>query len=174
MDFDIIKETTGKASDYAPYVVELYEIRNGKTEQVENALNRLEKDAAWLKQRKDDGEILLCFEIDPFPMGYEFHTITRGAIKILDDNELKYVILTEDGMRAYDDFKEVKRPENVIFISKIVFDLQGETDNVKLDEDFIEDLFVPIKEASKKGIRTGTDINPESDPVLSLKLIYNL
>lgn len=170
MSFDIIRKTTGKASQYAKYVVELYEIRNGKTEQIENALKRLKKDAVWLKENKSKDEILLCFKTDPYTVDY-CETITRGAIKILDDNELKYIIRTEDGMRAYPDFEQMERPENVIFISKIVFDLQGKTDNGKLNGNFIEDLLVPIKEASQKGIRTGIEFNPKSDPILSLELI---
>ncbi len=169
-DFEIIRKTTGKASQYAKYVVELYEIRNGKTEQIENALKRLKKDAVWLKENKSKDEILLCFKTDPYTVDY-CETITRSAIKILDDNELKYVIRTEDGMRAYPDFEQMKRPKNVIFISKIVFDLQGKTDNGKLNGNFIEDLLVPIKEASQKGIRTGIEFNPKSDPILSLELI---
>jgi len=171
MKMDIIKKAKGKASQYAKYVVELYEIRNGKTEQVKNALKLLKKDAAWLRRNKFKDEILLCFKTDPYTGAYDCITITRGAIKILDDNELKYVIRTEDGMRAYPDFKEMKLHQNVIFISKIVFDLQGETDNGKLDEDFIAELSLPIEEASQRGIRTVIEFNPKSDPMLSLELI---
>ncbi len=47
-NFNIIKKTTGEATKYAPYVVELYKKRNGKTVQIEDALNRLNKDAALL------------------------------------------------------------------------------------------------------------------------------
>jgi DNA repair photolyase len=93
-DFEIIKKTTGEASDYAPFVVELYQKRNGKTEQIEDALNRLSKDAALLKGNQNSHKILLCSETDPYPPDYECNTITRGAIEILDNNELKYVILT--------------------------------------------------------------------------------
>lgn len=121
MNFDIIKKTTGKASDYASFVVELYEKRKGRTEQVENALNRLEKNAAWLKKNKPKDEILLCFETDSYPRDYECNTITRGAIEILDNNELKYVILTENPMRAFSDFGPLKHPENIKLIIKIVF-----------------------------------------------------
>ncbi len=65
MNFDIIKETTGKASEYAPYVIELYEKRNDRTEPVEDAINRLSKDAALLKGNKNSRKILLCSKTDP-------------------------------------------------------------------------------------------------------------
>ena len=116
MNFDIIKETTGKASEYAQYVIELYQKKNGETEQVENALNRLVKDAAKLKEKKFKDKILLCYEIDPYPPDYEFNSITRSAIEILDNNELNYVILTENAMRAISDFGPLKHPENVKLI----------------------------------------------------------
>ena len=120
MHFDIIRQTTGKASDYAPFVVDLYEKRKGRTEPVEEALNRLSKDAALLKENKNSHKILLCSKTDPYPPDYEANTITREAIQILDNNELKYVILTENAMRAISDFEQLKHPQNITLIIKSV------------------------------------------------------
>lgn len=176
MNFDIIKETTGKASEYAPYVIELYQKKNGKTEQVENALNRLEKDAAWLKENKFKDEIILCSETDPYPADCECYTITSKAIKILDENELKYVILTENAMRAIPDFEQLEHPENITLIIKIL-SIQQDTNNEKqIDEQFIDLTFIPLNDASKKGIKIWIELNSATDQALSLQLqlIYRL
>jgi DNA repair photolyase len=162
MNFDIIKATTGKASEYAPYVVELYEKRNGKTEQVENALNRLIKDAAFLKENKFKDEILLCFETDPYPPDDECHTITREAIKILDDNKLKYVIRTENDntIRAISDCDQLKRPENTKLIIKITSIPHDKKNERQADEYCMDLMFSSLFYAFEKGVKIWIDLNP--------------
>lgn len=174
MHFDIIKETTGKASEYAPFVVDLYEKRKGRTEPIEDALDRLIKDAAWLKENRFNDEILLCFETDPYPPDYECHTITREAIQILDNNELKYVILTEYAMRAISDFGQLKHPENTKLILKIASIPHDTNNENQTDEEFMGLMFSPLNDASKKGIKVWIELNSAADPALSLQLIYRL
>ena len=173
-DFEIIKKTTGEASDYAPLVVELYQKRNGKTEPIENALNRLKKDSALLKGNNNSHKILLCFETDPYPSDYECITITRGAIKILDKNTLEYVIFTENTMRAVSDFQHLKHPKNITLIIKIESIQHNKNSENQIDEEFVNLLRKPIRKEYKKGVRTGIHFGPKSDPALSLQVIYKL
>ena len=172
MNFDIIKETTGKASEYAPYVIELYQKKNGKTEPVEDAINRLSKDAALLKGNKNSRKILLCSKTDPYPPDYECHTITREAIQILDNNELKYVILTEYAMRAISDFGQLKHPENITLIVKIVSIQLDKKNKNQTDEDYMDFIFLSIDSAFQKGTKIWIDLNPVIYPALSLQLIH--
>ena len=174
MDFNIIKKTTGEASEYASYLIELYQKKNGKTEQVEDALNLFSKDAVLLKGNKNSHKILLCSKTDPYPPDYEGNTVTREAIRILDQNGLKYVILTENAMRAIDDFKQLKHPENTNLIIKIESIPHDKKNENQADEDFMNLLFSPIHSASEKGVRIGIHFGPGSNPVLSLQLIHKL
>ena len=173
-DFEIIRKTAGTASEYAPYVVELYQKRNGQTEPIEGAINQLSKDAALLKENKNSHKILLCSKTDPYPTDYECNTITREAIKILDENKLEYVIFTENAMRAIDDFKQLKHPGNTNLIIKIAPIPHEKKNENQVDKDFLNFFVSPIRSASKKRVRTGVHFGPGSDPMLSLQLIYKL
>ena len=64
---EIIRESKGKTKDYAPLVLELYENNNGSAKPVKNALENLANDAAHLKEKKDQREILLNHKSDPLP-----------------------------------------------------------------------------------------------------------
>lgn len=152
MNFDIIKKTTGEASKYAQYVIELYKKRKGRIEPIEEALNRLSKDAALLKENKNSHKILLCSKTDPYPPDYEGNTITSEAIQLLDKNELKYVILTENAMRAIPDFEQLEHPENTKLIIKITSIPQDTNNENQTDEEFMGLMFSPLNDASKKGI----------------------
>ncbi|MFC1788365.1 DUF1848 family protein [Thermodesulfobacteriota bacterium] len=174
MSLDIIKETTGKASDYAPYVVELYQKKNGKIKQVEDALNRLEKDAAWLKENKPKDEILLCSEIDPYPTEMVLELITRKAIIILKKYDLKFAILTNNGFHAKRDFEILEGYEKVRFGSNLNFKLQDESDKIEPDSGNMAFWFNAILEANKREIKTWVDIVPENDTLLSQELMNKL
>jgi len=173
-NFNIIKKSRGEAVKYAPYVVELYEKQNGKTVQIEEALERLRKDAASLNGNKKAHKILLCFETDPYPADYDLNSTTREAIRILDENGLKYVIFTENAMRAIDDFKPLKHPKNTTLIIKIEHIPHDKKNKNQVDEAFMNFHYSPIRKASKKGVRIGIQFGPGSDPMASLYLIRNL
>ena len=143
-------------------------------DQAENALNRLEKDAAWLKDNKFKDYILLCFKTDPYPQEYECHTITREAIKILDENGLKYVILTGNDKigRAIEDFEQLKRPENIKLVIKIESIPRDRKSIRKSYKNFMDLFFTPLDGAFKKGINIWIDLNPAIYPRLSRELIH--
>jgi len=173
-NFNIIKKSRGEAAKCAPYVVELYEKQDGKTVQIEDALKRLSEDAALINGNKNSHKILLCSETDPYPADYECYTITRGAIKILDENGLDYVIFTENAMRAVSDFPQLKHPKNITLIIKIESIQHDKNYEKQIDEDFVNLLNEAIGKASEKGVRTGIHFVSGSDPMLSLQLVYGL
>jgi len=174
MDFNIIGKSTGEAAKYAPYVVELYEKHNGETVPIEDVLNRLSKDAALLNGNKNSHKILLCPKTDPYPADYEGEITTRQAVKILDENGLDYVICTENAMRAVSDFEQLKHPKNITLIIKIESIKPDENYENQINENFENLLYNAIDTASKKGVRTGIQFGPGSDPMLSLQLVYGL
>lgn len=124
---DIIYQPRGKAREYAPLAVNLFngcvhgcrycyvpkvvrktpkEFHDKMTPKT-NVLERLEKDAR--KIAGDDREILLCFACDPYPPFEIEQGITREAIKILIKYELRFTILTKGGVRAARDFDLLRR-----------------------------------------------------------------
>ena len=176
MNFYIIRKAVGKASDYAPFVVDFYEKRSGRIERVANALRHLKNDAAKLKENKIDDEILLCAETDPYPADSERAATTREAVKILDENGLKYVIRTENDnlTRAISDVDSLKRPHNVKLIIKTKAIPRDKINENQVDEDFMTSLFSSTNVAFKKGTNVWLEFDPAVDPILSLQLVYRL
>lgn len=134
---NIIYEPKGKAREYASLAVNLYsgcahgctycfgpstlkknrQVFNSRVATKENALKRLKEDAR--KLRGDNRELLLSFVKDPYqPIEMELK-ITRQAIKILIENDLRFIILSIGGTRVERDFDLLEDYSNAFSVQGI-------------------------------------------------------
>lgn len=118
----VIYEPQGKAREYAPLALNLYtgcahacrycyvprvlfrgrDEFHANVEPRKNILVKLKRDAERLAG--DEREILLSFTSDPYQPAEAEFGITRQAIKILREHDLRFTILTKGGLRAVQDF----------------------------------------------------------------------
>lgn len=189
---EIIRESRGMAKNYAPLVLELYEDKNGSAKPVKNALKYLANDAATLRTEKDQQEILLSYESDPFPdkeVVLEFTTeaekiitenvtrddtedVTRKAIEMLMANELRFCILTEKGKNTLEYLELLRGYNKVRYGTKLLSNENGNRLNLKDSPLFYN--IESLKKAKKLGIKTWVDLDPSFEPALARKLVREL
>jgi DNA repair photolyase len=188
----IIYEPTGKAREYAPLAVNLYSgclhgckycfgpqaLRKHKNafsvdvHPKKHALERLQADAS--KLNGDDREILLSFVTDPYqPLEIQLE-ITRGAIRTLIENDLRFTILTKGGTRAVRDFDLLEGYDKGRFGSTIIFIDQDDADAWEPNAPSIQDRIRAIEIARASGIRTWVSLEPVIDPEQALQLIREI
>ncbi len=169
---EIIRESKGKTKDYAPLVLELYENKNGSAKPVKNALENLAKDAAHLKEKKDQREILLNHKSDPYPDEKIELNLTEGAIKILIENNLKFSILTEEAKNALKYLAPMKGYNKARYGLNLLSNSNGNRLNIGEPPLFFR--IESLKEANKLGIKTWVDLDPVIDPDQAFELIKKL
>ncbi len=185
----VIYEPKGKAREYSPLALNLYEgcghgciycyarlIRKKSVEGFvaatarKDILGKLEKDLEkWNGAKKDT--VLLCFMCDPYqPIDVDLK-LTRLAIRALNRHGFPVQILTKGGMKAARDFDILSQnPENKFAVTLTTDDpaesLQWEP-GATLPEERIESL----KQAHDKGIETWVSFEPVFNPDAVYRLI---
>jgi DNA repair photolyase len=188
----IIYEPKGKAREYARLAANLYSgcshgckfcfgpqtLRKDKqafsadVHPKKDALDRLQEDAIRLKG--DDREILLSFVTDPYqPLEMELE-ITRGAIRALIENDLRFTILTKGGTRATRDFDLLEGYDKARFGSTVIFISQDDADEWEINAPSINDRINAIEVAHSRGIKTWVSLEPVIDPEQALQLIQQI
>jgi DNA repair photolyase len=189
---DIIYEPKGKALEYAPLAVDLYQgCSHGcgycyvprskkcssdtffKTVQpIPDILCQLAKDAAKLAAEGDDREILLCFHTDPYQMAAGDHvSVTREAIEILVSYGLRFTVLTKAGLAAVVDFDLLQAWHKSAFGSTLIFFNQDDADQWEPRAGTIASRTGALAAAHERGIRTWVSMEPVIDPVQAFDLI---
>lgn len=187
----VIYEPKARAREYAPLALNLYtgclhgcgycyapgvarkkrSVFHTAVKPRKNILEFLEKDCR--KMRGDPREILLCFMTDAYQPFTDEQDITRAALCILEEYEMKVTILTKGGKRAIRDFDILKR-NGWSFGTTIISDepnlqRQWEPGAAKLG-----DRVKAIRTAHEQGIRTWVSLEPVIDPNEALHLIQRL
>ena len=189
---NIVYEPKGKAREYAPLAVNLYsgcahgctycfgpstlkknrQVFNSKVATKENALKRLKEDAR--KLRGDDREVLLSFVTDPYqPIEMELE-ITRQAVKILIENDLRFAILSKGGTRVERDFDLLQGYTKARLGTTLLFTSQEDADKWEPKAPSIDDRIAAIEHAHAKGIKTWVSLEPVIIPEQALSLIKML
>lgn len=185
----VIYEPRGRAREFAPLAANLYygcahgclycfapqtvkekrEAYISRPRPRKDVLKYLEKDARELNG--DDREILLSFISDPYqPLEMELG-ITRRAIEILIENELRFTVLTKGGLRARRDFDLLEGYEKCSFGTTLIFTEQADADKWEPNSPQVSDRIAAIKEAHQRGIKTWVSLEPVIDPEQALELI---
>ena len=190
----IIYVPSGKAREYAQLAANLYEgcdhrctycfgpstlkkkpeIFHSVNQPKKDALIRFEKEAIKFGKAGDDREILLSFVTDPYQAIESDLNITRQAIKILIENNLRFTILTKGGIRAARDFDLLKNYNRASFGTTICFTKQDVADKWEPNASTIDMRIAAIKAAHEMGIRTWVSLEPVIDPDQALELIEQI
>ena len=191
MRTQIIYESRGRAREYCELAANLYsgcehnciycyaplalrKTRNSfKIATVRNdIINKFEKDAKILHEKRERRAILLSFTTDPYqPIDIE-KELTRQAIKILHKNELKVSVLTKGGKRAERDFDLLSNnPELSEFGSTLVF--LDEKDRIQIEPGAAptDERIKSLIKAHRMNIFTYVSLEPVWYPYDTLALI---
>lgn len=120
----VIYEPKGRAKEYADLAVNLYngcshgceycyapqvmhktkEDFFGSPAPRKNIISLLKQDIKEMVVSGDEREVLLCFSCDPYqPIDCEYG-LTRDAVRLFSEHDIKYSVLTKGGKRSERDF----------------------------------------------------------------------
>jgi len=100
--------------------------------------------------------------------------LTRKAIELLIENDIKFAILTKGGTRAVRDFDLLKTYDKCRFGSTICFTNQKDQDFWEKGTTSIENRIEAVEIAHEHGIRTWVSLEPVYYPSQALQLINML
>lgn len=137
-----------------------------------DVLKQFKKDAAKLGAEGETRPILLSFTTDPYiPLDVE-ERLTREAIKILHDNNLKVEILTKGGKRSERDFDLLAlRPELSRYGTTLVFIDEKLRREIEPFAAPTEERITSLKKAHDMGIPTFVSLEPVWTAEQALELI---
>jgi DNA repair photolyase len=184
----VIYEPRGRAGEYAPFAVNLYQgcghrciycyapscIRVTKERFYApnprpNILEKLSSNARILSLSNNNGPVLLCFTCDPYQPIDEKYQITRKAIGILHYFSLDVMILTKGGQRAERDFDLLTGSD---FFGVTITNLD---DTMSLKWEPLAALpgerINSLRKAHEKGIKTWVSLEPVIYPEITLEII---
>lgn len=187
----IIYETRGRAKEYCELAANLYRgCSHGciycyapsstfrrredfiKSCVREDVISKFEKDAFKLELAGEKRSILLSFTTDPYQHLDEKEQLTRKAIEILHEHNLKVKILTKGGKRSERDFDLLAaRPELSEYGTTLVFTDEKLRSEI---EPFAASTFERInslKKAHELGIFTSVSLEPVWIAEQTLELI---
>lgn len=187
----IIYEPRGKAREYSPLAVNLYNgcshaceycysptylhiprVEFRKPKPRKDILKKIVTDATKLKQQNETGPVLLCFTCDPYQPIDEKHELTRQAIQILHSFGLNVMILTKGGLRAQRDF-DLLTDKDWFGVTLTNLDstlsLKWEP-GAALPEARIQSL----QNAHERGIKTWVSLEPVLYPDVTLEIIRQI
>ena len=195
---NIIYELKGKAKEYAPLAANLYRgcshgcdycyapacLRMTKYEfnhpkARPDVLNQLEKNAK--KMAGDSRPVLLCFTCDPYQPLEEEAQITRRAIEILGENDMRIRVLTKRPTLA------VERDINILKKYKVEFGVSLSFDDCEIKTSVFHDPHAwkawepkvsspscrikAISMAKRAGLPTWLSIEPVIIPDQAIKVV---
>ncbi|MBL6996767.1 radical SAM protein [Desulfobacula sp.] len=189
---NIIYEPKGPAKEYAKLAANIYKscthscrycyaaTHMRKTKETfhsanlvkKDAISDLKKDAA--KLRGDDREILFYFLGDPYNPDEPELGITRQAIEIMIENDLRFTILTKGGSRVRRDLDLFQGYRKSSIWQTIVFSKQESADYWEPNAAPLRERFNLAKDAHDMGIRTWISLEPGIDPDQALEVVRQL
>lgn len=126
------------------------------------------------RMKGDPREICLSFLGDVYqPLEMDLR-LTRGALKILRENDLCFTTLTKGGTRAVRDFDILQDYSKARFGSTIVFMSQESADYWEPGAPTIRDRIQAITRARAQGISTWVSLEPVISPEEALQVIKDL
>jgi len=191
MSTSIIYESRGKAKEYCELAANLYRgcshccsycyapatIRVSREEFCkpivrQDVLAKFEKDAIYLEKIGEKRTILLSFTTDPYQQLDVREQLTRKAIQILHNHNLKVSILTKGGKRSERDFDLLsERPGLSEYGNTLVFTDEKYRMEIEKGAAKTDERIDAIKKAHDLGIFTYVSLEPVWIPEQSLELI---
>lgn len=138
----------------------------------EGVLNKFLDDAIELESQNEKRPILLSFTTDPYQLLDVKYQLTRDAIKILHQHNLRVSILTKGGKRSERDFDLLsKNKELSEYGTTLVFIEETMREKIEPGAAPIKERIDALKKAHKLGIRTYVSLEPVWFPEDALKFI---
>jgi DNA repair photolyase len=157
---------------YAPATLRLTRDEFCKPKVRSDVLTKFEKDAEILEREGETRSILLSFTTDPYQPLDVKEGLTRKAIKILHDHNLKVSILTKGGKRSERDFDLlVAHPDLSEYGVTLVFTDPKYQKEIEKGAASTEERIASLKAAHDLGIFTYVSLEPVWFPAQSLELI---
>jgi DNA repair photolyase len=125
------------------------------------------------KMHADTPEILLSFLGDVYQPAEMELMLTRGALEILNRNDLPFTVLTKGGTRATRDF-DLLEAGRARFGSTLIFLDQKYASYWEPGAASIADRIDAIQQAHDRGIPTWVSVEPVIEPDQALKVIKEL
>jgi DNA repair photolyase len=186
----IIYEPRGKAREYSDLAVNLYtgcshacrycycpailrktvEAWALDPQPRKDILRDLERDAK--KLRGDPREILLSFMSDPYHSD-EAARLTREALQVLEQYELRVQVLTKGGRRSTQDFDILSR-NHWKYGATIIFESENLRAQWEPGAPPIAERIEAVRQAHAMGIVTWVSVEPVVDPAEAIKVIETL
>jgi len=187
----IIYETRGRAKEYCELAANLYRgcdhcctycyAPSATFQKRENfckpsvrkdALIKLRMDAVTLKNRGESRSILLSFTTDPYNHLDVTEKLTREAIQILHENNLKVNILTKGGRRSERDFDLLSsKPLLSEYGATLVFTDESLRSEIEPFAARTQERIESLKKAHELGISTYVSLEPVWTAEQSLELV---
>ena len=138
----------------------------------EGVLNKFLADAKELEMQNEKRPILLSFTTDPYQSLDVKYQLTREAIKILHNHNLRVSILTKGGKRSERDFDLLSiNKELSEYGTTLVFIEEAMREKIEPGASPIKERIDALKKAHKLGIRTYVSLEPVWFPEDALKFI---
>jgi len=189
-------ETMGKAQEYAPIALELYEscqhscaycynttkpkkyqkkaetfFTEGKP--ISGIVEAVEKKAFEFERYIDPKmrrRVLMCFGSDPYQEAERKFEVTRRVLEILDRNKVPFQVLTKNPALALRDLDVFKRAGGHLATTVLFLD-EALRDKWEPGAPKPLDRLYAMKVAHENGVYTWASVEPVVDPVEALKVI---
>ncbi len=135
-----------------------------------NVLRELERDAK--RMQGDTREILLSFMSDPYHSD-EAARLTREALLLLEQHDLRVQVLTKGGGRSIQDFDILAR-NGWKYGATIIFLDERLREQWEPGAPPIAERIEAIREAHRQGIFTWVSVEPVVDPAEAIRVVENL
>ena len=135
-------------------------------------MKKFKKDIIELENQNETRTILLSFTTDPYQLLDVEKQLTREAIELLHDHNLKVEILTKGGKRSERDFDLLsKRPDLSSYGVTLVFTDEKLREEVEPNAASTEERITALKKAHEMGIPTFVSLEPVWEIEQTLDLI---
>lgn len=157
---------------YAPAATRRKKIDFCKPTVRKNVIKQFEKDAITLENDDERRTILLSFTTDPYQVLDVTEQLTRTAIQILHEHNLKVSILTKGGKRSERDFDLLSaKPELSQYGTTLVFTDEKLRYEIEPFATSTEERIESLRNAHKAGIPTYASLEPVWTAEQTLELI---
>ncbi len=133
-------------------------------------LRELERDAK--KLRGDPREILLSFMSDPYHSDAAAR-LTREALQLLEQYNLRVQVLTKDGRRSTQDFDILSR-NHWKYGATVIFESETLREQWEPGAPPITERIEAVRQAHAAGIFTWVSVEPVVDPDEAIKVVESL
>jgi len=182
----IIYEPTGKAREYSPLALNVYNgcdhgcrycyvakmffaKRYDKPTPRKDIITTLKRE---LTRVKPDKQVLLSFMCDPYCNADQQLRVTREVLKVLCDHDVKTAILTKGGSRSLVDMDIIKKFKSIKIGATLTFENELDSDGKEPGAAMPSDRLSALEQFHNVGIKTFASMEPVIFPKQTISMIW--